>query len=252
MGNIIYPTSFGDTIENLKASDLIVEPSLALVANRAPGLLGSSPPSNQQALDAMKSFYAANQTLVDTSTNDTGNCSQSQKSYVSTMNGYNWKAQQLSASQQSTTQTGIFGADNSGGGIWGPTLGGLKASSLFTTIGVGVGLDLQVFVGGMGGIGCNWDIAQREGPRGFGFATGVAGIGIDLSVNIQCFICNLLPSQINQDTWGLKVSAHVFGGAMFAVFFKTGSTEVFAYVVGIGVGIGADASIFGGHVWNFG
>lgn len=252
MTSLTYPTSFGDVIENFKASDLRVEPSLPLALHRSPGLLGSSPPSNQQALDSLKSFYSKNQRLVDTTTTDTGNCSQHHPSYVTTMNGFGWKSQQLSSSEQSTTGNGIFGADGSGGGIWGNTLGGVKASSLFTTIGVGVGLDLQVFVGGMGGLGCNWDIAKREGPRGFGYATGVAGIGFDLSVNVQCFISNLLPSELNQDTWGVKVSAHVFGGAVFAVFFKSGSTEVFAYLVGIGVGVGADASIFGGHVWNFG
>lgn len=252
MANLIYPTTFGDTIENLKASDLRIEPSLPLALHRSPRLLGSSPPTNQQALDAMKAFYASNQQLVDTSTTDTGNCSQNQGSYVGSMNGFNWKSQQLSASEQSTTQSGIFGASGTGGGIWDNTLNNVKASSLFTTIGVGVGLDLQFFVGGMGGLGCNWDIAKREGPRGLGYATGVVGIGIDVSVNIQCFISNLLPSQLDQDTWGLKVSAHVFGGAMFAVFFQSGTTTVFAYVVGIGVGIGADASIFGGHVWNFG
>ncbi len=47
----------------------------------------------------------------------------------------------------------------------------MKASDLFTTIAVGVSAEAIFGIGGLAGLGCAWDIAKREGPKGYGFAT---------------------------------------------------------------------------------
>ncbi|MEK8228875.1 hypothetical protein NKG05_27175 [Oerskovia sp. M15] len=113
--------------------------------------------------------------------------------------------------------------------------------------------EVVFIVGGYGGLGCAWDIAKREGPRGYGFATGVLGLKIDASVNIQASIFNLLPSQLDIDIFGLSVGAGG-GHAAFAPFFSLadGKITILGYSVSAGVGVGGGAAIFGGHLWNFG
>ena len=94
----------------LRPDDLLLSPALA---HRDPvtglSLLGSAP-SNQAILDATRQFYSAHQPVVDTSAHNTGSVSQSQPSFVNTMNGYGWKSQQLTPPMQTTTGTAIFGS----------------------------------------------------------------------------------------------------------------------------------------------
>lgn len=245
-------TPIGDILEGLRPEDLRISPALAhpqvgAALRAAPGI------SNQDAINAMKAFYAAHQSVVDTSTLDTKGGAQNHPSFVNTMNGYSWKSQQLTADEQNSTQNGIFGASSSqDGGIWGPTIDHVKADQIFTTIGAGINADVQFFVGGAGGLGCAWDIAKREGPRGYGFATAELGLRVVASLNLQCLIFNQLPSDLNMDIWGVKVSIDMGLSLAFSVFFQSGTTTPMGYAIGAGVGAGGGATVFGGHIWNFG
>jgi hypothetical protein len=246
---LVTPVTFGNVIENLRLSDLRISPALPLADQSRS--LAAAPISNQQALDAMKAFYNQRQVMVDATTTDTQGCANNRKDYVGQMNGFSWKSQQLSSQEQSTTGSGIFGDSGSGGGIWGPTLCKVKSSNLMSTIAVGVNADVQVFIGGAGGLGCAWDIVKREPARGYGYATGEIGLRVDASINIQCLVSSLLPSQLNLDTWGITVSMHAGLGASFSVFFQKATTDVLAYAVAVGLGAGGGATVFGGHIWNF-
>jgi hypothetical protein len=244
----------GDVLEALVPDELRISPALAHRPVKAAGpraTFADSAPTNQQILDATKAFYAAHQPCVDTSTNNAKSVSSTQPGYVSQMNAYNWKSQALSQDEQNTTNSSIFGADGTGsGGLWGPTLDGTKADSLFTTIAVGVNADVQFFIGGAGGLGCAWDIAKREGPKGYGYATGELGLRVDLSINIQVAIFNQLPSQLNEDIFGLTAT---IGPVSFSAFFiNLSSLTPLGYAIAIGLGFGGGATVFGGHIWNFG
>jgi hypothetical protein len=252
------PRSIGDILEDLRPQDLILSPALA-----HPGVDGTvrlaNAPSNQAILDATRQFYGAHQPVVDTTATNTGSVAQNQPQYVSTMNGYSWNNQQLSSDEQTTTDNAVFGsstamaaAGDGGGGLFGPTLDGVKADQLFSTIGVGINADVQFFVGGAGGLGCMWDIAKREGPKGYGFATGEIGVRVTASLNVQCLILNQLPSATNFDIYGLKVSIDLGVSVSFQVFWVGTQLTLLGYGIGAGVGLGGGATIFGGHIWNFG
>lgn len=240
-------TSIGDQLEVITAEDLHRAGSLDAVAAKA-----GSAPSNQQILDAMKAFYSAHTTVVDGTATNTGSVAQTQPSFVSTMNGYDWKNQQLGSDEQTTTDTAIFGGTTAVGGIFDPALNDINADQLFSTIGVGISLDVQFFVGGAGGLGCMWDIAKREGPRGYGYATGEVGLRVTAALNVQCFVTNQLPSATNFDVFGLKVSIDMGISLSFATFWYGDNLNLLGFAIGAGIGVGGGATVFGGHIWNFG
>jgi hypothetical protein len=248
-------TPLGDILEALEPEDLRVSPALghhAIAAEQPHATLASGAPSNQQILDATKQFYSAHQTVVDATTVNAKSVAQTQPGYVNQLNGYNWNSQQLTQDEQNTTSSSIFGS-NGTGGLWDNTLDNVKADQLFTTIGVGVSADVQFFIGGAGGLGCVWDIAKREGPKGYGYATGELGIRITAAFNVQCVIFNQLPSALNYDIFGLKVSLDLGLSLAFQVFWTNiSSLQLLGYGIGVGVGIGGGATVFGGHIWNFG
>jgi hypothetical protein len=251
---ITATTSLGDILEDLEPGDLRVSPALAHY-NTAPyprATLAAGAPSNQQILDATKQFYSAHHPVVDATTENAKTVAQTQPQYVSQLNGYSWKSQQLTQDEQNTTSSSIFGS-NGTGGLWDNTLDNVKADQLFTTIGVGVSADVQFFIGGAGGLGCVWDIAKREGPKGYGYATGELGLRVTAAFNVQCVIFNQLPSALNYDIFGLKVSIDAGLSLAFQVFYTNLSNlQILGYGIGVGVGIGGGATVFGGHVWNFG
>jgi len=246
---------FGDALEQTTVDDIRMCPGIAKL-HRAHPMLSASPPSNQQILDATKKFYGANQVLVDTTTTNTHSVSQN-KSFVSSLNANTQAFQNKSMpiGAQNLTDNAVF--DTSGGsdgGLFGPTLDHVKASQLFTTISVGVSAEVIVFVGGLGGLGCSFDIAKREGPRGYGYATAELGLKIAADINAQAAIFNRLPSNLNADIFGLTVTAAGGLAATFAMFYtsENGQLTILGYSIALGIGAGGGAAVFGGHLWNFG
>jgi NAD kinase len=226
-------------------------------------ILAAGPPTNQQILDATKQFYGQNQQQVDTTTTNTSTASKD-SNYVSTLNSNDWKTGQpntpLTQAMQDQTSVGLFdktgGGDGTGQdctGLFGPTLCETKASGLFSTVSVGVSAELVVFVGGYGGLGCAWDIAKREGPKGYGFATAELGLKVAADINVQAAIFNQLPSQLNENIFGLNVGIYALGGASFTMFYTDiNNLTILGYAISIGVGMGGGAAVFGGHIWSFG
>ncbi len=245
---------FGDILDNLSPEDLRLSPSIAQLSRDHP--LIAATPSNQQILDATKAFYAANQDTVDTSALNSKDVAAQDKSFVSGINGYttDFQKKSLPSGAATSTNTAIFGDDGSSGGIFGPTLDKVKAKDLFTTISLGVSAEVVFFIGGLGGLGCAWDIAKREGPRGYGYATGELGLKIEADINVQAAIFNLLPSQLDVDIFGLSVGAGVGLALSFSPFFviDSGKLTILGYAVSVGIGAGGGAAVFGGHLWNFG
>jgi len=249
---------WGDILENLKASELRTTPGIARLRNPSPAqdhiLLSQGGPTNEQILNATKNFYGAHQKLVDTTTTNSNSVAESNKSYVAGLNSNNWQNKQLTQTERDQTSTGIFGATGGSGpgGLFGPTLDGVKASQLFTTIGVGVSVEAIVIIGGLGGVGCNWDIAKREGPKGYGFATAELGLKIAVDINVQACIFNKMPSELNTNIYGLTVGIYYGLGATFTMFFTGMGVDVLGYGISIGIGIGGGAAVFGGKMWSFG
>jgi hypothetical protein len=249
---------WGDVLENLKPRDLRITPGVATLRGGIPAsrhlLLSQGAPSNQQILDATKRFYSQRQPLVDATTVNSNSVASSHRDYVGGLNGNNWQSNKLTQTEQNQTSQGIFG-DSGGsgsGGLFGPTLDNVKASQLFTTISVGVSVEAIAIVGGLGGLGCAWDIAKREGPRGYGFATLELGLKVAIDINVQACIFNLLPSQLDTQIYGMTVGINYGLGATFSMFFTGMGVDVLGYGISIGIGFGGGAAVFGGHIWNFG
>jgi len=248
---------WGDVLENLKPRDLRITPGVATLRGVPASrhiLFSEGAPSNQQILDATKRFYGQRQPLVDATTVNTNSVASSHRDFVGQLNGNNWQNNQLTKTEQDQTSKGIFGDTGGSGsdGLFGPTLDNVKASQLFTTISAGISVEAIAIVGGLGGLGCAWDIAKREGPRGYGFATLELGLKVAVDVNVQACIFNLLPSQLNTQIYGLTVGINFGLGATFSMFFTGMGVDVLGYGISIGIGIGGGAAVFGGHVWNFG
>lgn len=238
-------TTIGDQIEALTVDDLHHTETLRASA-------GTGAPSNQAILDAMKAFYGAHTAVVDGTATNTQAVATTQPGFVATMNGFPWQGQTLGDDEQATTSQAIFGAQPGVGGIFDPALDDVKADHLFSTIGVGISADVQVFVGGAGGLGCMWDIVQREGPRGYGYVTGELGLRVTAAVNVQALVTNQLPSQTDVDVYGLKVSIDYGLSLSFQTFWYGQDLHLLGFAIGAGVGFGGGATVFGGHLWNFG
>jgi hypothetical protein len=116
----------GDVLEALRPDELRISPALAhrpFDAAMPRATLADAAPTNQQVIDATKAFYSAHQPCVDASTTNAKSVSTTQPQYVSQMNSYAWKSQQLTQNEQNTTNSAVFGTDGKGGGgLWGPTL----------------------------------------------------------------------------------------------------------------------------------
>lgn len=244
---------FGDVLENLAPQDLRPFGRIDQLGADHPLVAGT--PSNEEILNATRVFYQANQDTIDTTATNTGSVSTQDSSFVRSLNGYtdDFEKNSLPSGAVSQTSAGIFGSAGTGG-LFEDTLDKIQAKDLFTTIALGVSAEVVFFIGGYGGLGCAWDIAKREGPRGYGFATGMLGLKIDASVNIQATIFNLLPSQLSTNIFGLSVSAGLGVHLSFAPFFTLVDSKltILGYSVSAGVGLGGGAAVFGGHLWNFG
>lgn len=266
--------NIGDVLENLRVEELrsgIGMPGFGKNLRSDHPILAASPPSNQKILDAVRKFYNNNQELVDTTTNNATDVAKNNKDYVQMLQSQNWKGSSghgdnLTQSMKDVTSQGIFGSDSGSDpafpctppeckckGIFGSTLCKQKASNLFSTITVGVSAELIFLVGGYGGLGCAWDIAKREGPKGYGYVTGEIGLKIAADVNLQVGMFNKLPSKLNYDVFGLNVGVYVGLGASFTVFCTNiNDLTILGYSIAVGVGVGAGGAVFGGHIWNFG
>lgn len=243
---------WGDVLENLKPGDLRITPGLATL-RRGVGsaehiMLSQGAPTNQQILDATKTFYGQNQALVDGTTRTTNNVATSHKDYVAQLNSHNWQSKQLTQEEQDQTSKGIFGAPREDPIFPFPP----DASHLFSTVAVGVSAEAIVLVGGLGGLGCAFDIVKREGPKGYGYATLELGLKVAIDINVQACMFNKMPSELNTQIYGLTVSVNFGLGATFAVFFTGMGTNLLGYSIAIGVGYGGGAAVFGGHIWSFG
>ncbi|GAB6042902.1 hypothetical protein [Endothiovibrio diazotrophicus] len=216
-------------------------------------MLAANAPTNQQILDETKKFYAAHQNLVDIATNNASSAARD-KTFVNELNNNTqaFRNKSLPGGAIQLTSESLFG-DAASGGIFGPILKNIHASDLFTTIGVGVSAQVEVFVGGFGGLGCAFDILNRESPRGYGYATGELGFAVAFDVNLQLLIFNKLPSNLNLGVYGATVTADVGLGATFAPFFTTekGTPTILGFSVAIGAGLGLGVSAFAGHIWAF-
>jgi hypothetical protein len=279
MLNVNEGLMLGDILENLRVDELrsgIGMPGFGKGLNSDHPILLAGPPTNQQIIDATREFYGKNQDLVDTTTNNTHSASQNQ-GFVRSLNALDWKSQVLTKGMREQTSVAIFNDANGGNGsmqghtaatvkdcvltdplcqgIFGPALCKVKASQMFNVMSVGVNAEAIIFVGGMGGLGCLFDFVKREGPRGYGFATAELGLKIAIDFNVQACMFNVLPSRLSMNIFGLSVGVYTFGGASFYMFFDAtniNNLTILGFSVGVGLGLGGGAAVFGGHIWNFG
>jgi hypothetical protein len=126
---------------------------------------------------------------------------------------------------------------------------------MFSTMGIGVGIDAQFLVGGDGGVGAVWDFLKREPRRGYAYALVEMGLRVSAAVNVQGIFLNELPSAITTHVLGMKISAAAGIGLSLTVFWRAEgkkNLEILGFAPAIEIGVSAGATISYGKLWGFG
>ncbi|MFO0547281.1 MAG: hypothetical protein U0271_02775 [Polyangiaceae bacterium] len=202
--------------------------------------------TNQQILDACQQFYAAHFPAVDACTTSGVAFAQDPagQQVIGGLQAQDWTGSSLTPGMA----TGASAAGASP--LFQPALANVNADALLTTIGFGVSAGAQFFIGGAGGAGVIADVAKREPAMGMGYAVGELGFDVNLELNIEIQLFNQLPSQLAGLILGLAVEAYFGLGVRLAIMVDL-QLEFRGFAIGIGVGFGGGATVFGGNIWTF-
>ncbi|HEY8208421.1 MAG TPA: hypothetical protein VIG99_13115 [Myxococcaceae bacterium] len=203
-------------------------------------------PSNEELIRQMQSYYGTNQEVIDTLSRTVQKVP---PGLVQQLNDRRWTdgdKKPLPLTDQAKKVTAEIKA-----GIFDPVISKLNADHLFTTMGVGVGIDAQFLVGGAGGVGAAWDVMRREDVGGYAYAMVEMGLRLNLSVNVQGLFVNRLASELTQEVLAMKVSAGAGLGLSLTVFWATPDLKILGFAPGIEIGAGVGATIAYGKIWGF-
>jgi len=248
---------FGDTLENLTTEELRLSPSIARLSGTHL-LTSASDNVHQQILDATRDFYATRATLVDTAVTNIYGVAQN-AGFVLAMNGFRdiFRQSTLPAGARSMTRTALFGAgldrEDRGDGLFTASLEQLQDDAGFATVAVGVNLDVMIGAGGLGGLGCCWDIEAREAPRGYGYLTGEHGCPIASCSNLQFAAFTAPPSRLRHEIVGLALEAPgPLGIGLMSFFAMQGNgADFLGFALLSGADLSGPPTLFSGHLWNF-
>jgi hypothetical protein len=200
----------------------------------------STPPSNQQILDAVKASYAAQQPAVDALTT----CgvqyvaTTDGRATVATLNAYDWKSKQsgpIAPTAQQVYQSSVIA----------PAVAAAQSDSTVSTIEFGVSVDAQLFLGFEGGIGIAFALDNSGDLVGSAYASGLIGLDVDAAINLALGIWNTSPANLAGDFYGLEVNLDYEVGVSLTVFLLPDLTT-FGFEVGVGAGFGGGATLIGG------
>lgn len=227
-------------------------PSLdALEPYAAAAAIGRRPPSNAELIAQMKDYYKSNKLFVDTMATKLREVPHKAPDQARALSERKWTD---SNKNPLPLDGSMLKAAADIKGIFDERIASLDPSHMFTTMGIGAGIDAQFLVGGAGGVGAAWDITEREPKSGYAYAMVEMGLRVDASVNVQGLFVNKLPSELTHKVLGMKVSAAAGLGLSLTVFWNADPRDALAilgFAVGIEVGGGAGATIAYGKLWGF-
>lgn len=219
------------------------------VANFA--AMPSKKPSNRELAAQLKEYYHRHGKVIDSVANATHAVSKSATNAVRTLNDNKWTDSDKNPVPLSAA---AIGAATELKGIYEDAINSIDPQHMFTSLGIGVGIDVQFLVGGGGGIGAIWDLMKREPVHGYAYAMVEMGLRLDISVNVQCMALNELPSQLTRQVLGMKLSASGGLGLNLTVFWNAEgehNLEILGFATGIEIGVGAGATVAYGKLWGF-
>jgi hypothetical protein len=224
---------YDSVIEKLKPENLVrVRPSG--ITRDAALKLAVSTPTNQQVLEACRAAYQQHSHSVDETTTGSVNASRASdlKGGIAAMHNYNWN-KSVAAPQLASP---IYNSS---------TLAASRAAVVQEAFGiffVGIQANIDVFVGGEGGIGVGFPLSTGPAQNAIGFAYGGwrLSTNIDIGVNINTGMFLEPPSEVAGDFIGIEVSAEPVAEGpevSFGIHMKPDLSKIAGFSFGIGVAL---------------
>lgn len=230
-------------LDALDAGNILRVETGPLLTARGAGL--TTPPSNQQVLDAAKASYQAHQPVVDGYT--TGGLAYVQtpsgQPNVAALNAYDWKSKQAGP----ITPTALAVNESS-------TLAAAQeqaqADPAVASLVFGISESAQVIVGEGAGIGVAFSVDNPSDVVGTGYVCGKLGLDVDVSVNLNVALWTNSPQNLAGSFYGLEINLDLEVGVCLGIYIS-GDLNTFGFSIGVGAGLGGGATIVGGYTWVF-
>jgi hypothetical protein len=204
-------------------------------------------PSNAEVLAACKAAYQQHTNAVDSVT--TGSISAAQAPELSgdiaAAHSYDWNSKVAAPSLTSPilTSTHMAGAR-----------GAVTADGDFATFFVGIEANIDVFVGGFGGIGVGVGFPSLDAPLWMAWGGMRISTNIDIAVNLDAGIFVEPPSEVAGDFLGIEVTCEpVYEGPSvgFGIHLSPDLSTIRGFSISVGVELGilpVNAAIEFGHI----
>jgi hypothetical protein len=204
------------------------------VSRQEAGLMAAASPSNQQVVDACKAAYHAHVDAVDQTTLGGIHTAQSSgmQQQIAALNRYDWQSRVAAPTLASPVlDSQSMAAARSA-----------VSKDSFLTFFVGIEMNLDVIIGGVGGVGVGFGFPSRT-PRPLWMAYGGLRIAlnIDIAINLTTGIFIEPPSEVAGDYLGIEVSGEpVLEGPSigFGIHLTRDLSKVRGFSVSVGVELG--------------
>ena len=140
------------TVSSQGARDAVFSANASIPASRAA-------PSNAELLAQMKQYYKIHNLVIDGAAAALHKIHQDDPKSVKYISEHVWTDEDKNPRPISSDS---MKACRFVAGIFNDILDAIDTDIMFTTMGVGAGIDAQFLVGGAGGVGAIWDLANRE------------------------------------------------------------------------------------------
>ena len=118
------------------------------------------------------------------------------------------------------------------------------SNSLFKTIAVNIGADIQAGIGTYQGYGCGWDLTGQNPPEEFWIHTILAGFRVNVGLDLGVFaMTEPVPNLMGKQFEGLVMTV---GANSAWVFMSTNLKQLYGFGITGGLNIGAGISVVTG------
>lgn len=204
------------------------------LARQEAELMVAASPSNQQVVDACKVAYQAHMNAVDQTTLGSINTAQSSgmQQQIAALNRYDWQSRVAAptlASPVLDSQT--MAAARSA----------VSKDSLLTFF-VGIEMNLDVIIGGVGGVGVGFGFPSRTmSPLWMAYGGLRIALNIDIAINLTTGIFIEPPSEVAGDYLGIEVSGEPVAegpSVGFGIHLTRDLSKIRGFSLSVGVELG--------------
>lgn len=198
------------------------------------GLMVAAAPSNQQVVDACKAAYQAHMPAVDQTTLGSINTATSSgmQQQVAALNRYDWQSRVAAPSLAAPVLDGQSMA---------AARAAVSKDSFFTFF-VGIEMNLDIIIGGVGGVGVGFGFPSRTmSPLWMAYGGLRIALNIDIAINLTSGIFIEPPSEVAGDYLGIEVSGEPVAegpSVGFGIHLTRDLSKVRGFSLSVGVELG--------------